>query len=49
MLPPTITGCPVARYASGSSGWPGGNARVEIGYRAHAAGIQPNFDGRFHH
>ena len=28
---------------------PGGNARVEIGYRAHAAGIQPNFDGRFHH
>jgi hypothetical protein len=28
---------------------PGGNARVEIGYRPHAAPIQPNFDGTFHH
>ncbi len=28
---------------------PGGNARVEIGYRAHAAPVKPNFDGYFHH
>ena len=28
---------------------PGGNARVEIGYRPHAAPVQPNFDGHFHH
>ena len=28
---------------------PGGNARVEIGYRPHAAPIAPNFDGHFHH
>ena len=28
MLPPMITGWPVSRYAGGSSGWPGGNARV---------------------
>ena len=28
---------------------PGGNGRVAIGYRPHAAPIQPNFDGYFHH
>ena len=28
---------------------PGGNERVAIGYRPHAAPIQPNFDGTFHH
>lgn len=28
---------------------PGGHARVEIGYRPHAAPIAPNFDGHFHH
>ena len=28
---------------------PGGQACVVIGYRPHAAPIQPNFDGRFHH
>ena len=28
---------------------PGGNERVEIGYRPHAAPVQPNFDGHFHH
>ena len=28
---------------------PGGNARVEIGYRPHWTPIKPNFDGRFHH
>ena len=28
---------------------PGGNQRVEIGYRPHAAPVQPNFDGHFHH
>jgi hypothetical protein len=28
---------------------PGGNRRVEIGYRPHAAPVEPNFDGRFHH
>ena len=28
---------------------PGTNAVVEIGYRPHADGIAPNFDGRFHH
>lgn len=28
---------------------PGGNARVDIGYRPHAAPVQPNFDGHFHH
>ena len=28
---------------------PGGNGRVEIGYRPHAAPVEPNFDGRFHH
>ncbi len=28
---------------------PGGNERVTIGYRPHAAPIQPNFDGTFHH
>ena len=28
---------------------PGGARRVEIGYRPHAAPVEPNFDGRFHH
>ncbi len=28
---------------------PGGNESVVIGYRPHAAPIEPNFDGRFHH
>lgn len=28
---------------------PGGNERVLIGYRPHAAPVQPNFDGHFHH
>ena len=28
---------------------PGGQGRVEIGYRPHWAPIKPNFDGRFHH
>ena len=28
---------------------PGGNPRVEIGYRPHWAPVKPNFDGRFHH
>ena len=28
---------------------PGGNACVSISYRPHAAPIQPNFDGTFHH
>ena len=28
---------------------PGGNARVAIGYRPHAAPVKPNFDGHFHH
>lgn len=28
---------------------PGGNARVEIRYRPHAAPVKPNFDGAFHH
>ena len=28
---------------------PGGNGRVEIGYRPSAAPVKPNFDGRFHH
>ena len=28
---------------------PGGNRRMEIGYRPHAAPVEPNFDGRFHH
>ena len=28
---------------------PGGNTRVVIGYRPHAAPVQPNFDGNFHH
>ena len=28
---------------------PGGHARVEIGYRPHAAPVKPNFDGYFHH
>ena len=28
---------------------PGTNAVVEIGYKAHWAGVEPNFDGRFHH
>ena len=28
---------------------PGGNARVEIGYRPHRAPVKPNFDGTFHH
>lgn len=28
---------------------PGGNARVVIGYRPHAAPVKPNFDGNFHH
>lgn len=28
---------------------PGGNPRVEIGYRPHGAPVKPNFDGRFHH
>ena len=27
----------------------GGNEWVEIGYRPHWSGIEPNFDGRFHH
>lgn len=28
---------------------PGGNERVEIGYRPHWAPVKPNFDGSFHH
>ena len=28
---------------------PGGNERVAIGYRPHAAPVKPNFDGTFHH
>lgn len=28
---------------------PGGNQRIEIGYRPHWAPVKPNFDGRFHH
>ncbi len=28
---------------------PGGNGRVEIGYRPHGAPVKPNFDGHFHH
>lgn len=28
---------------------PGGNERVEIGYRPHWAPVKPNFDGKFHH
>ena len=28
---------------------PGGNARVAIGYRPHAAPVKPNYDGTFHH
>ena len=28
---------------------PCGHARVDIGYRPHAAPVKPNFDGRFHH
>ena len=28
---------------------PGGNPRVEIGYRPHWAPVKSNFDGRFHH
>ncbi|MBR6022328.1 MAG: hypothetical protein IK066_07910, partial [Kiritimatiellae bacterium] len=28
---------------------PGTNGVVEIGYRPHWSGVEPNFDGRFHH
>ena len=28
---------------------PGGNGRVEIGYRPHRTPLKPNFDGHFHH
>ena len=28
---------------------PGGNERIDVGYRTHAAPIRPNFDGYLQH